>query len=359
MSKRTKTIIYSLIALIIVALVLWPIVSHSSGSKENKGKKGSGRPTGPVEVKGKVLDYDSFSSEIKVMGNVLADDWVDLSPEVAGKIIQINFKEGTVVSKGQLLVKINDADLKAQLKKSEAKLHLSKLNLDRQEKLLAAQSTTKEEYDAAVYDHSSILADIDLLKAQIQKTEIRAPFSGKIGLRYLSQGAYVSPGTKIATLQNTSKLKIDFVVPQNYSIYIKNGNFVTFTSGNADDTARAQIYAVEPGVDATSATLRVRAYITTKTTHFVPGKMIEVLVPLSAPVRTILIPSETLVPEISGYSVFLYKSGIATSVKVEVGDRTEKVVQIISGINRGDTLIVSGLIQLGKNTPVKLSGFAQ
>lgn len=359
MSKRTKIIIYSLITIIVFALVLWPMFSGSGKTKDEKGKGSQSRQSGPVEVKGKVLQFDSFASEIKVMGKVIADEWVDLSPEVSGKIVKINFKEGSVVSKGQLLVKINDADLQAQLKKNEIRLKLAKQNLDRQEKLLEVNGTTKEQYDIAAFEYAAIVADVDLNKAQIEKTEIRAPFAGKAGLRYLSEGAFVSPGMKIATLQSTSRLKIDFSVPQNYSIYIKEGNTVSFTTGNGSESTNAKIYAIEPGVDASTATLKVRAYITGKTSGFIPGKVIEVLVALTAPVKTILIPSETLVPEISGHSVYLYKGGKAFSAPVEIGDRTEKVVQILSGITPGDTLIVSGLIQLRRDSPVKLTGIVK
>lgn len=356
MSKRTKIIIYSLITVIVAVLVLWPIFSGGEKKKDEKGKGGGTRQSGPVEVKGKILKYDSFASEIKVMGKIIADEWVDLSPEVSGKIIKINFKEGTTVAKGQILVKINDADLQAQLKKNEIRLKLARQNLDRQEKLLEVNGTTKEQYDVAAFEYSAILADVELNKAQIEKTEIKAPFAGKIGLRYLSEGAFVSPGQKIATLQSTSRLKIDFAVPQNYSIYIKEGNTVSFTTGNGIEPSNAKIYAVEPGVDASTATLKVRANITGKTPGFVPGKVIEVLVSLTAPVQTILIPSETLVPEIAGHSVFLYRGGKAFAAPVEIGDRTEKVVQILSGIEPGDTLIVSGLIQLRRDAPVKLTG---
>ncbi len=357
MSKKTKIILYVVIALVIASIFLLPVFSGSDKTKEGKGK--AARQSGPVEVKGKILKFDSFASEIKVMGKIIADEWVDLSPEVAGKIIKINFKEGSFVSKGQLLVKINDADLQAQLKKNEVRLKLAKQNLDRQEKLLQANGTTKEQYDIAAFDYASVVADVDLNKAMIEKTEIRAPFSGKIGLRYLSEGAYVAPGTTIATLQSTSRLKIDFAVPQNYSIYLKEGNIVTFTTGTGLDPTQAKIYAIEPGVDVSTATLKVRGYITGNTSKFVPGKVIEVLVSLTAPVKTILIPSETLVPEISGHSVYLYRNGKSVSAPVEIGDRTEKVVQILSGIKPGDTLIVSGLIQLRKDSPVKLTGIVE
>ncbi|MBK7868752.1 MAG: efflux RND transporter periplasmic adaptor subunit [Ignavibacteriales bacterium] len=352
MAKKTKIIIYSVIALIIRTLIVYPL--FTSGEK----KADKGKPTksdGPAKVKGKILRYDSFASEIKVMGKVIADEWVDLSPEVAGKITKIHFKEGSSVAKGQLLVKINDSELQAQLKKNEVKLQLASQNLDRQKKLLELNGTSQEQYDNAVFEYRSIEADIDLLKAQIAKTEIRAPFSGQIGLRYVSEGAFATPGVKIATLQNKAALKIDFTVPQNYSIYMKEGRTISFTTGNEVDPLQAKIYAIEPGVDQQTATLKVRAYVSGRSNDIIPGKVVEVLVSLSAPVKTILINSESLIPEISGFSVFLYKGGKAVSVPVQTGDRNEKVVQILSGIAEGDTMIVSGLIQLRNNSPIKLT----
>lgn len=352
MAKKTKIIIYSVIALIICTIIVYPLFT-SREKKTDKGK--STKSDGPAKVKGKILKFDSFASEIKVMGKVIADEWVDLSPEVAGKITKIYFKEGSSVAKGQLLVKINDSELQAQLKKNDVKLQLAAQNLDRQKKLLELNGTSQEQYDNSVFEYRSIEADIDLLKAQIAKTEIRAPFSGQIGLRYVSEGAFATPGVKIATLQNKSALKIDFTVPQNYSIYMKEGRTISFTTGNEVDPLQAKIYAIEPGVDQQTATLKVRAYVSGRSVELIPGKVVEVLVSLSAPVQTILISSETLVPEISGYSVFMYKAGKAVSIPVQTGDRNEKVVQILGGIAEGDTMIVSGLIQLRNNSPVKLT----
>ncbi|MBK7267153.1 MAG: efflux RND transporter periplasmic adaptor subunit [Ignavibacteriales bacterium] len=352
MAKKTKIIIYSVIALIICTIIVYPLFT-SGEKKTDKGK--STKSDGPAKVKGKILKFDSFASEIKVMGKVIADEWVDLSPEVAGKITKIYFKEGSSVAKGQLLVKINDSELQAQLKKNDVKLQLAAQNLDRQKKLLELNGTSQEQYDNSVFEYRSIEADIDLLKAQIAKTEIRAPFSGQIGLRYVSEGAFATPGVKIATLQNKSALKIDFTVPQNYSIYMKEGRTISFTTGNEVDPLQAKIYAIEPGVDQQTATLKVRAYVSGRSVELIPGKVVEVLVSLSAPVQTILISSETLVPEISGYSVFMYKAGKAVSIPVQTGDRNEKVVQILGGIAEGDTMIVSGLIQLRNNSPVKLT----
>jgi len=352
MAKKTKIIIYSVIALIICTIIVYPLIT-SGEKKTDKGK--STKSDGPAKVKGKILKFDSFASEIKVMGKVIADEWVDLSPEVAGKITKIYFKEGSSVAKGQLLVKINDSELQAQLKKNDVKLQLAAQNLDRQKKLLELNGTSQEQYDNSVFEYRSIEADIDLLKAQIAKTEIRAPFSGQIGLRYVSEGAFATPGVKIATLQNKSALKIDFTVPQNYSIYMKEGRTISFTTGNEVDPLQAKIYAIEPGVDQQTATLKVRAYVSGRSVELIPGKVVEVLVSLSAPVQTILISSETLVPEISGYSVFMYKAGKAVSIPVQTGDRNEKVVQILGGIAEGDTMIVSGLIQLRNNSPVKLT----
>jgi membrane fusion protein (multidrug efflux system) len=359
MSKRTKIVVYSVIVLIICVLIIYPIVKKSSTPNKSEGKGKPGQTSGPTIVKGKILKFDSFASEIKVMGKIIADEWVDISPEVSGKIVKINFKEGATVSKGQLLVKINDADLQAQMKRSEVKLQLAKENLARQEKLFEVNGTSKEQYDNAIFEYRTIEADIDLLKAQINKTEIKAPFSGQIGLRLLSEGAFVLAGEKIATLQSKARLKLDFTVPQNYSVFMKEGKTLTFKLGNELEPSNAKIYAIEPGVDQQTATLKVRAYISEKNKDFIPGKIVEVQMSLSAPIQTILIPTETLVPEISGHSVFLFKNGKSVSVPVQIGDRNDKVVQILTGINPGDTLIVSGLIQLRPDSPVKLSGITE
>src|ERR1051326_2565676 len=250
--KNFRTLMIA--AILIVALVLIKIFFFPSNSNQPAGTQQQGQPQSAIVnayvVKPQKLDNKIFSS-----GTVLANEEVTLVPEIAGKITAINFKEGSKVSKGDLLVKINDADLQAQMKKLQLQEKLAEQNETREKKLLDAGGVSQAEYDAILTQLNSLKADIDLTQAQIAKTEIRAPFSGTIGLKYVSEGSYVNQATaasaavKIATLQQTDPVKIDFSVPEKYSLAVKKGDSIRFTLQGSDKNFMGEIYAIEPKID--------------------------------------------------------------------------------------------------------------
>jgi membrane fusion protein, multidrug efflux system len=309
----------------------------------------------PPSVKGMIASTKDLASTVRTTGTILAYDEVELHTEAVGLAVQVNIKEGQPVTKSQLLVKLNDADLQAQLKKARLRVELAKDREFRQKKLLDIQGISQAEYDIALNELSSAQAEIDLVKAQIAKTELRAPFSGNIGLRYISVGSYVTPQTRIAGLSNIDQVRVEFSVPEQYARLISVDDSIIFTIQGDEKEYRADIFAIDPQIDPSTRSVRLRALAPNPNKQFLPGTFCQVQVKTSKLPQAIMIPSEALIPELKGQNVFTYRNGIAKQQEVLTGIRTEREVQILSGIEIGDTVIVSGILQLRPNMNIQIS----
>ena len=301
------------------------------------------------------LIHPAFLSElINSTGTLRPDEEVDLSFETSGKIVGINFTEGTRVKKGDLLAKINDRPLQAQLEKLEAQLKMAEAKEFRQRSLLDKDAISQESYDQVQTDVQTINADINLIKSRISETELRAPFDGIIGLRYLSEGSYATSSTKIAKLIKISPIKIEFSIPEKYASEIKVGYPVTFTIDGSNNVFKASVYAVDPKIDIETRTITLRALYPNSKEELKSGRYAGITLQMSNIDNAIAIPTEALIPEMDGEHVFIYKNGKAKSVNVKTGLRTESKIQITDGLKFGDTLITSGIMQLRQNLPILL-----
>jgi membrane fusion protein, multidrug efflux system len=348
---KIKRIIGWLTIIAIIAILVLYKIFTTSGDASTSRKSGA---AGAVNVKAVIVKTDKFEHSLTVVGSMAANEYVELKSEISGKITSINFKEGSNVAAGALLVKINDSELMAQLKKAMTQRSLAVEQEQRQRLLLEKSGTSQESYDKAKNELESIDADIELLKAQIEKTEIRAPFSGTIGFRSVSLGSYVSPSQVIAVFYSISPIKIEFDVPQKYFELIKPGETISFKIPNSENSYQAVIYACQPEIDPTTRTLKVRALYTNKNRDLLPGAYVECTLNFDIADETVMIPSEALTADIFSDKVYLFKGGKAVEQKVVTGERTEDKIQIQSGISTGDTLIVSGIIQLKQNLPVSI-----
>lgn len=355
MNKNTKKIIVGLTIAVILAIVFLPKFLSSSGAGSNLMT--GGRPDMIVPVKAHIVVLETLSNSVFTTGTVLANEEVELRSEVSGKIVRILFKEGSFVSKGDLLIKINDADLQAQLRRAESKVKLSQEKEARQRQLRDGNLISQEEYDNTVGELNVNLADFDLIKAQIDKTEIRAPFSGIVGLRSVSEGSYVTTSTVMARLQNFNSIKVDFSIPERYSASVKTGDELEFKISGSSNQFKAKVYAIEPKIDPGTRTLQIRAICSSAYKELIPGAFANVELSLKQTSDAILIPTVSIVPELKGQKVYLYKNGIVVPQNVELGTREETRVQIISGLSLGDTVITSGILQIRPNSKVKISEF--
>jgi membrane fusion protein (multidrug efflux system) len=349
-----KKILTGVIVVVVIFLLALPKLDLFS-NENSEPVPGGGQNQGILPVEAIVVKAEKLDNKLVVTGSVLPNESLEMKSEVSGKISGIYFKEGERVKKGKLLAELNDDELFAQLEKEK---HNRKLNKDsefRQRKLLEKDAISQEEYDNALNRLNITNADIKLLEAQIAKTKIFAPFDGTIGLRYVSEGAIINSNTTIATLYNLSPAKIDFSVPGRYSTQVEAGKKIFFTIENNARIFEGEVFAVEPQIDPNTRTLKVRAIADNSEGLLLPGQFVRIELILGTTDHALLAPSEAVIPELQGHKVYLGSGGVAKEVKVEIGLRTERSVEIVSGLNENDTLITTGILQLRPGIPIVIT----
>lgn len=359
-----KKMIFRIIINIVLVLVLLGIIFYPKikpvFSPENKqgaqGMRGAAMRGGgqALFASGYLVQPTDMSELIYSTGTLLPDEEVDLAFETSGKVVGLFFSEGTRVKKGDLLAKINDKPLQAQYLKLQAQQKLTKEREFRQRQLLERDAISQESYDQVATELQAIEADIKLIEARIAETELRAPFEGIVGLRFISEGAFASTQTKIVRLVKNIPLKIEFSIPERYAGQIQPGYPITFEIDGEDQNFNAKVYAVDPMVDINTRTIVARAMYPNNNEELKPGRFASVKATLSQIENTISVPTQAIIPEMSGEKVFVYKGGKAREVKVKLGLRTESHVQVRSGLQFGDTLLTTAILQLRQGVPVQL-----
>ncbi|MCC6722338.1 MAG: efflux RND transporter periplasmic adaptor subunit [Bacteroidia bacterium] len=350
---KLKSIIITvivIIGLIILKFKCFPSNINSNKSYSSKNGKQSLTNVTAIITKSEKLENTIFSS-----GTILANEEIELKPEIAGKIIQLNIREGSQVVKGQLLVKIKDTEFQAQLKKLIIQKKLAETQLNRELELLKIKGISQQEVDISANKVSELNADIEFVQAQIEKTEIRAAFNGIIGLKNVSDGAFVTNTTVIATIQQINPVKLDFSVSEKYSESIRKGNKVEFNIEGFENNFYGEIAAIEPKIDLNTRTLKVRATCPNSGNKIYPGAFANVKIELGSIENAIMVPTESIIPVLKGKTVFVVKNGMAEIVQVETGNRTDKMVQIIKGLKEGDTVIKTGIMQIKPGMSVKIT----
>lgn len=366
MTKKVKWGATAAIFLMIAGMIAYPKLKNqfNTSKKDTAAIPTPGRSMRDqvLNINAEVLKYQSLTDKIMSTGSTLPDEEVDLSFESSGKVIAIYFTEGTHVKEGDLLAKINDKPLQAQLKKLEAQVPLAKDRVYRQRTLLEKDAVSQEAYEQVATEYEKLMADIELVKANIAQTELRAPFDGIIGLRSVSEGSYVtSSSSVIAKLTKISPLKIEFSIPESYSSEIHDGTPIVFRMEKEGlmQNYNASVYAVESKVDMTTRTLKVRATYPNANEAILPGRYAAVEITKREIKDALAIPSEALIPEMGKDIVYLYKGGVAEPKEITIGLRTESRVQVLRGLNVGDTLITSGVMQLRTGTNVSIDNLSE
>ncbi len=344
------------IVLLIAGIIVYNKVLHPAESAP------SGPPKGAVKqmnVTGFVVAPKSLANNILASGSLLASEEVELHPEMAGKIIDLNLNEGHPVTKGTLLVKLFDADLQAQLRKLLAQKSTAEKTEGRLKQLLAINGVGQQEYDVALTQVNSLQADIDLVQAQISKTEIRAPFNGIVGLKNVSLGAYVSPTTTIATLQQIDPLKVDFTIPEKYASLIGNGDAVKFSVDGFDETFTGKVFAIEPRIDEATRSVKIRAQVNNSKARLYPGAFAKIDLGLKNIDNALMVPTQCIIPEARNKKIIVVKDGKADFRKVETGIRNESYIQVTSGIEAGDTIVTTAIMYVKPGMDLKVMKLAQ
>ena len=337
---RPLIIVGSILALLVLGkLFIW------DKKEELKTPKGGSSSAPAQRVSTISVSFDNSDQLVYSSGTLAPNEEVELRSEYSGRLVKLNLREGTFVKKGELIAKIKDDDISAQVKKVSIEEALANQIEARQKKLLEIEAISKEEYEISLNKVSTLKADKELLAVQLAKTEIRAPFSGRIGLKYISEGAYVTPNTLIASLVQTNPLKIDFSIPEKYLTKVKLGQEVSFEIDGTTAQFFSKIIAIDPKIDPTLRTLKIRGITNNSSGKLLPGMFVKVKLNIGKE-RSLMIPSETIIPVLEGKMVYLKRNGIVESVMIETGLRNEKMVQVLGGLSEGDSLITTALMTL-------------
>ena len=348
---KIKYLVYTLLAVGIIGFIGYRISSNSNKAGDSKGPKGKSKS---MTLTGIVVKYQTFDNNLSLSGSIEANEQVEIRSEVSGIVEGIYFKEGSNVSKGQVLFKVNDIELRAQLRQTSTKEGLASENERRAKLLLQKEAISQEEYDLARADLKSAQAQSQLIQAQIAKTSVRAPFSGKIGLRSISPGTYITPAILVTKLVNTGKLKITFSIPEKYATQVKTNTTISFKVAGSEERYTAKVYAIEPEIAVATRTLQVRAIAENKDGKLLPGTFADVELPLDIIKDAIVVPTEAIIPVQNGKKIFISNNGLAKELMIETATRTETSVLVLSGLKEGDTVITNGVMALKNDDPVKV-----
>ena len=327
------------------------LIAYGCGGKT--GQEGAAqRPAGgnnrqqTIQVDAYIVKIQSLGQNVEVPGSLIANEATEIHPEISGRVVQLNVSEGKFVNRGTLLAKIYDGDLQAQLKKLKVQLQIANQNEDRSSQLLKIQGISQQDYDASLLNVNNIKADIEITNTSIIKTEIRAPFNGKVGLKNISMGAFVTPQTIVATIQQTDILKLDFSVPEKYTSQIKTGQPVSFTTEGGKKPYTAKIMATESAVTQNTRSLMIRAVVQNKNADLLPGVFAKVILDFDPDPNSMVIPTQAVIPQARGKIVIVFRGGSAGFTEVTTGIRDSATVQITSGLKAGDTVVTTGLLSV-------------
>ena len=323
--------------------------------KKDVKKPQDASKNGPVSVEAIVIKATTVSESIEVAGNILPFELTEIRPEISGRVIQLNFKEGSTVAKDVLLVKLFDEDLQAQLKKLKVQLQIAEKTEERQRELLKISGISQQDYDLSLLQVNNIKADIELTMVNIGKTEIHAPYAGRMGLRNISLGAYITPANILTTLSQVNMKKISFSIPEKYSNDIRPGMSVVFGIEGKQGEYKATILASETVIESETRNLKILATINDGNNNLVPGSFAKVGLTLGSNNAAVMVPSQCIVPTARTKQLLLYRNGTPEFVSVTTGLRNAENVQITSGLQPGDTVITTGLLFIRKDSKVKLT----
>jgi membrane fusion protein, multidrug efflux system len=332
------------------------LLFQSSCSSDDPGKNQENKISERIMVvEGYVVKQTILDQTIVVSGTLKAFEETVLMPDVAGRVVSINFEEGKFVKKGTLLVKLFDEDLKAELKKLQTQLSIAEQTQKRQAELLKVSGISELEYDQTSLQVNSIRDDIEVLNVQISKTEVLAPFDGTIGLRNVSVGTQVTPNSPLATIREINLLKLDFSVPEKYSKEIYAGKVVTFTVQGDDSSFNARIIASEGGIETTTRNLRVRAVVEGNYNSLKTGAFARVEVPLEVNPSAMMIPTQAIIPQERNKQVIVVRKGMAVFLTVKTGVRQAADLEVTDGLVIGDTVVTTGIQFIRPGAKVKFS----
>ncbi|MFK7932477.1 MAG: efflux RND transporter periplasmic adaptor subunit [Saprospiraceae bacterium] len=360
---KNFTRIFSIIALIAILGIFW-LYQSDFFSKEKPAPKTENTPTATADktstppgipVKAYRVEASDLKDFITVNGSTFPTEEAAISSEIAGKVEKILFREGSYVQVGTPLVEIRNTELAAQRQKLSVQKALAEKIAGRLQGLYEKEGVSLQEVDVAKAEVATFEAEIALLDVQLEKTIVKAPFSGRLGLKNVSVGSYVMPGTPIVDLIQMNPLELRFSIPEKYVNEVRNGTKVSFKMAGSDKAHTATVVAREPMIDAETRSLTLQATTSNPNGRILPGTFAAVKVNLANFDEALMIPTQSIVPELDGKKVFKFQSGKAVAVAVETGIRRDASIQVTNGITAGDTILTTGLLQVRPGSEVYIS----
>src|SRR5690554_2145648 len=356
MKRQTKIILIVGIALVVAVTFFYPRLDLFADKDQPVAANNTAGSSGPLPVEVVQIQPQKWEKNLSVTGNGIPNEALELRAGTSGLVTEITYKEGEVVKKGTQLVYLNDDELTAQKDRLNYTRKLYEGQENRQKQLLEREAISQEEYDIVLNQFNTNVADINLIDALIRQTVIRAPFDGVIGLRQISEGSVITPADIIVNVVNIDPIKIDFSIPERYANIVKQGSRITFTNAAVEGESVGQVYAIAPNIDAATRTLQLRAISPNKDRKFLPGMFVGVKLNLNVNEEALMVPAESLIPELDGYKVFVANGdNVIEEVKVSIGIRTERAVQVTDGLKAGDLVLTTGVIQAKPGMAVNIT----
>lgn len=340
-------------ALVVVVLIIAAISCKSESKHELEPDRHQANQ--PLQAEAFIVRTKQLNEKIEVPGTLLPFETTEIRPEISGRIVELNIPEGRVVQKGTLLVKLFDGDLQARLKKLEVQLSIAQKTVERQKALLEISGISQQEYDLSALEANNLSADIELVRVDIVKTKITAPYTGKMGLKNISLGAYVTPTNILTTISQVNELKLEFTVPEKYSENMSRGREVVFGVNGNDKQFRAKVMATEAGIEANTRTLKIRAVVQGRHEELVSGAFAKVSLELGEAGRPLVIPTQAIIPQSRDKKVVVFRGGHPDFKTVTTGIRDSSFVQILDGLNEGDTIVTTGLLAIRPDSKISLT----
>ncbi|MEX0590898.1 MAG: efflux RND transporter periplasmic adaptor subunit [Xanthobacteraceae bacterium] len=348
--KRWVRSEFATVGLVLAALALaggaaWWAASGGAASAQQKGavaqQKGKGPAGIPVEVA--IARATTTTTDIPAVGSLRSDENVKIAPELAGRIAEIGFQEGEPVKAGDVIVKLDDALAQAEVADAEARFNLAKANFDRAEALSKTRNIAERAHDEARANFETARAAVELARVRLSKHTITAPFSGIVGVRALSAGAFVTAGTSFVNLEKIDVLKVDFKIPEVFLADLRVGQTADVSvDALPRRTFPGEIYAIDPLVDVNGRALQVRARLKNPDLVLRPGLFARIVVKGQKEREVVLVPESAIVPRGGETFVYRIEDGKAVETKISVGNRREGQVEIVDGLTRGATVVTAG-----------------
>lgn len=341
-------------ATIILAILVISIFQSCKESKNEEIKE-----IKPTKVDIHIVSFEKFSSKIKITGELLPTEVVELKSPLSGTVMKIYFTEGQIVKKGEILVEIDHRAYKAKKKGLESQLKVAESNLQRKKELIGLGGVSAEELEKTNSEVIQLQSEIEELNILIDLSIIKAPFNGQVGMRNFSEGTFMAQGTTITKIYQNDRLKLDLNIPAKYAASIKKNQQIKVYSKILSDSLSAEIYAIEPGINPKNRSLKVRAMIENNEKKLYSGDFVEAIIPINYSEKAMLIPSQALISELNAHVVYILKDGISKKQIVEIGNRTSKKIQILSGVSVGDSVIITGLMKISDGQKFNANKFVK